>query len=257
MEYNVSRAYGAPLHRQVEFVIRSGIVTGRYPSGEKLPTEPELCEMFSVSRITIRRAMDALENEGLIERKQGRGTIVRYHQHASHSSARLSGGFLRHLSAVVAKTVPVVLDFGVVAAAPDVRQALDLSAQDTALRIIRVRLRDSLPFLHTTIYVGADLASTLKREDFVSQTAASLLIQSGFEYHHVSYSAAATLADPIIASQLDVQVGSPLLDLQRISRGQTGEPFEYMKLLAPPERFRFEVVLEHDPTGELKLVSGP
>ena len=58
-------------------MLADGIATGRYAIGEVLPTEEQLTKMFSVSRITVRRAMTSLQNDGLIERGAGRRTIVR------------------------------------------------------------------------------------------------------------------------------------------------------------------------------------
>lgn len=255
MVRDISRALGTSLHHQIQAVIRDGIGTGRYGVGEMLPTESELCEMFSVSRITVRRAMDALEHEGLIARQQGRGTIV-LPQHAA-SPADESDGFLRHLSSVVANTKPTVIDFGLVSPPPDACKALRLSSSDLALRIVRIRQRNDRPILHTTMYVGQHLAEKITRDDFASAPAASVLIKCGYTYRHVYYSTGAALADPILAAQLGVQVGAPLVDLRRVSTDQNGQPFEYMKLLGPPDRFRFEVTMQRDDSGEFTLVSGP
>ena len=68
----IDRDRGAPLHHQIYLVLADGIATGRYAIGEPLPTEEQLTQMFSVSRITVRRAMTSLQNDGLIERAEHR-----------------------------------------------------------------------------------------------------------------------------------------------------------------------------------------
>ena len=72
----VRRELGSPLHHQIYLVLADGISTGRYGVGEMLPTEEQLTRMFSVSRITVRRAMESLNDAGLIERGAGRRTMV-------------------------------------------------------------------------------------------------------------------------------------------------------------------------------------
>lgn len=65
-----------PLYEQLMQHIRTAIVTGQYEEGSQLPPENELCELYGVSRITARRAVLELVNEGLLERRQGKGTFV-------------------------------------------------------------------------------------------------------------------------------------------------------------------------------------
>jgi GntR family frlABCD operon transcriptional regulator len=73
----LSSAVGStPLHEQVRSLLMREIDTGTYAEGERLPSEPELCERFGVSRITVRRAVADLEALGVVHRQQGRGTFV-------------------------------------------------------------------------------------------------------------------------------------------------------------------------------------
>ena len=65
-----------PLYEQIESDIREKIRTKIYAAGEQIPTEMELCKMYGVSRITVRRALDDLIVEGLLERRHGKGTFV-------------------------------------------------------------------------------------------------------------------------------------------------------------------------------------
>ena len=64
-----------PKHEQVRNVLIHAIEAGEFPDG-RLPTEPQLCERFDVSRITVRRAVSDLEAMGIVQRQQGRGTFV-------------------------------------------------------------------------------------------------------------------------------------------------------------------------------------
>ena len=65
-----------PLHQQLSEALRRDIQTGKYASGQKIPTEMELSQLYRVSRVTIRSALDSLVKEGLLVRKRGKGTFV-------------------------------------------------------------------------------------------------------------------------------------------------------------------------------------
>ena len=67
----------APLYLQVKNHIQRQIEEGRYADGDKLPSERQLCELFSVSRIPVRKALEMLEAEGLIQSFQGKGSFVK------------------------------------------------------------------------------------------------------------------------------------------------------------------------------------
>jgi GntR family transcriptional regulator len=81
-------------HQILFTAIQDKIMSGAWPDNTLLPTENELCKIYSVSRITVRRSMDELERIGLIERIQGKGSIVR---HESAPSGEVQTGFTQHL----------------------------------------------------------------------------------------------------------------------------------------------------------------
>lgn len=76
---NLARGSGVALWRQIEQAMAGEIERGLWPVGEKLPTEPELAQRFGVNRHTLRRAMQMLEERGLVRVEQGRGTFVSEH----------------------------------------------------------------------------------------------------------------------------------------------------------------------------------
>ena len=65
-----------PIFRQIIERINAGIESGEFTRGGAIPSEPELCRQFSTTRMTVRRAIDALVNEGKLFRVQGKGTFV-------------------------------------------------------------------------------------------------------------------------------------------------------------------------------------
>lgn len=73
----LQRHSGVAMHRQIAQQLKDRIARGLYASGARIPTEPELSELFGVSRITARHAVEHLVREGLVLRKQGKGTFVK------------------------------------------------------------------------------------------------------------------------------------------------------------------------------------
>lgn len=72
-----ARDSSKPLYIQVKESLKNDIKSKKYPAGSKLPSEKALCDKFAVSRITIRQALEMLENQGLIYTAHGKGTFVK------------------------------------------------------------------------------------------------------------------------------------------------------------------------------------
>src|SRR5690625_5566566 len=66
-----------PLYRQLENALVARITSGQWGPGTKIPSEPELCEIFDVSRITVRNALSSLVQRNMLVRERGKGTFVR------------------------------------------------------------------------------------------------------------------------------------------------------------------------------------
>ena len=83
----VSAGAGVPLHRQLFLVLHDEIARGAIAPGDALPTEQSLCDQFGVSRITVRRALADLADQGYIERRQGVGSFVRQRRSVRRGAA--------------------------------------------------------------------------------------------------------------------------------------------------------------------------
>ena len=99
---------GVPLHRQLFLVLRDEIARGAISVGDPLPTEQTLCEQFGVSRITVRRALGDLADQGYIERRHGVGSFVR----GTVPATRERGSVMDELRQTQFETEVEVLEFG-------------------------------------------------------------------------------------------------------------------------------------------------
>src|ERR1700744_6083451 len=91
----VSTGAGVPLHRQLFLVLHDEILRGAMAPGDALPTEQALCDQFGVSRITVRRSLADLAEQGYIERRQGVGSFVR--QRVRSDEVPLGGSYMEGL----------------------------------------------------------------------------------------------------------------------------------------------------------------
>lgn len=238
----VDRLPGASLHYQISTLIKDGIATGRYHPGDQLPTEEALGEAHGVSRVTVRRALKSLEQQGLIERTAGRGTFVS----SKASVLNLPAPIAPYLAKVAERRVlsrPVVKEFGFVSAALDVRNSLQLDEGAEVLRVVRLRMGGELPLVHTTLYLPEGIGRRFKRTDFNRYSLSELLAREGHHYSKIDMVTRARLATPSVAKLLHVEIGSALVDVQRIGYDARGMPVEYQQLQGPSDRFETHVVL--------------
>ena len=111
-----------PLHVEVASLLRHQIMSGRLKAGEQLPALSQLTEMFGVARMTVRQAMDALQDEGLIERYAGKGTFVRDIEIPARQTLNMQAE-LSQLQAMVAQLEVSVVGDGVLAELVDINGA--------------------------------------------------------------------------------------------------------------------------------------
>src|ERR1700753_2800869 len=109
---------------------------GRFTPDKALPGELELAEKFQVSRVTMRRALDDLVREGLIERSRGRGSFARPRP---RGQSRETGGLLDNLVSMTRKTRVRVVSMERIEAPDDVAAQMGLSAGARVLRAVRIR----------------------------------------------------------------------------------------------------------------------
>ncbi len=238
----LDRGMGAPLHHQLYLVLSDAISSGRYAEGDALPTEERLTELYGVSRITVRRAMTSLHEQGLIERGSGRRTRVRGMRALNASG----GSIVDNIIAMGAETVARVLEFDYVEARGFARQRLWRGAEAPVQRAVRLRLQEGAPFGILTSFVPEALGRTWTETELGEQPLHALLKRAGAEVTATRQLVSAALADPLSASRLGVPVGAALIDLRCLMIARDGRAVEYLEMLAPPDRMRLRYDLGMD-----------
>ncbi|GAC1664051.1 MAG: GntR family transcriptional regulator [Ktedonobacteraceae bacterium] len=217
--------------------IASGVLT----PGSLIPPEPELCQEFAVSRITIRRAIGDLVNEGKLRTVQGKGTYVASPKLQEHFIQRAFGIYddMERRGLTVAT---VVLRQAVIPASVEVATRLEISI-DTPVHVIdRLRLVQEEKLLLSTSYLPETLCPGLIDEDLRYGSLYHLLREAyGLTIARGTRSLEAVGAGQWEARQLDLALGSPLLLLYNVAYLPDGRPFEYSRVLHRGDRARIEI----------------
>jgi GntR family transcriptional regulator len=236
------RGDGISLHHRIATLLKDAVASGRYRPGDRLPTEEDLVATHGVSRVTVRRALQSLEQQGLILRRAGAGTFVSDKAPILHMPTPIQT-YLEQVAERRKLSRHVVKEFGWTGAAADVAGSLQVPEGAPVLRVVRLRTKGALPLVHTTLFLPEALGARYVREDFRRKALSELLAEAGETYSRIDMVTRARLAAPGIAEMLDVPVGSPLVDVQRIGYGHNGVAVEYQQLLGPPDRFETHVTI--------------
>lgn len=196
-------------YRTIADELRRQVESGDYAAGGLLPSESELSGGYGVSRVTVRKALELLRDEGLIDSRQGFGWFV------AADPVRQALGWLGtiedQLESLGVASERRVVGFGFVKAPPRARQVLH---SPNVLQVRRVNLADGQPFARVTVWCPEDLGSTLSRADVEREPFYELLdVQIG----RATQTIGAAAADAADGELLAVPVGSPVLRCERVT----------------------------------------
>ncbi|RAH97304.1 GntR family transcriptional regulator [Acuticoccus sediminis] len=231
-----------PLHHQVYLVLRQQIEEEQFAADTPIPSEHELSHLFNVSRITIRRAMDRLKQEGWVSRSRGRGTFARRPAAPQAISANLRGIF-ENLVAMGLRTRVRLEEFGYVPAPPAVAEKLKLAPGATVQRAVRVRFHENVPFSHLTTYLPEDVGRQYEERELSETPLLMLMERAGVKISAADQSVSAKLADTMVAPLLGVETGSPLLWVKRTVFDQNDRPIEYLNALYRPDVYEYHMTM--------------
>ena len=237
--------------RRVYLVLRDRILSNAFAPGTRLPTELDLARFHRVSRVTVRRALAELSREQLIERRRASGTRVIYRPSAKPLTADIAN-VLATIVEMGERTTVRLLSFSHVPAAGPVAEALGASAEESLQRSVRIRSTNGLPFSYLTAHVPARIGDTWSRRELAARPLIALIERSGIKIERASQSISAVLATPETAHALKVRVGSPLIELVRVTYDSERRGVEHLHALYRPDRYNLEMELERSSDGDAR-----
>jgi GntR family transcriptional regulator len=223
----VDHSMHRPRYIKVYSSIRDWIYQGTYRPGSQLPTESELCELFKVSRITTRKAVDMLVDEGLVTRQAGRGTFVV----DDLADAPVTGDMeqllrkVRRLGQYTGIARPEIAELP---ADAETRKDLDLAAGAMVQRASHVRLLDGKPIGYVVTWLPSDLKVRFALNELNESPMLTLLERQGIDIMAADQVISATLADARLAELLGTAVGAPLVHIRLVVFDSRRRPVERM-----------------------------
>lgn len=238
---DMERGSGIAMWRQIEDLIRQDIVEGTWKPGDRLPTETELAERFGVNRHTLRRALGALRDSGLVRIEQGRGTFVQDDVIDYAVSRRTR--FSENISNLARRPSGEIVRTGVIAANAQIAGALELRRGQKVVLVEAVNLVDGRAvsivahhFAHTR-FAGLD---EIYRE---TGSITKAFKQFGIDdYLRKLSRVSARLPDADDARLLGMARAQPILYTESINVDLDGRPIEYS--IARSAGHRMQLVFE-------------
>ncbi|AYW50136.1 GntR family transcriptional regulator [Tetragenococcus halophilus] len=227
-----------PKYIEIANILRERIFNKTYPTSSLLPNQNELTKEFSVSRMTLRKALNILTMEGLIYSRRGDGTKVLNHPFFNKDTSTLTKyeGLSTEMQESNRTLTSQSIEFQVEFPDENLRHYLMLNAEEPVYKIIRLRLLEGQPFVLEHTYMSVNKVPGLKREhiegsiyDYLKK---ELNIKFGGAYRNIS----ADKSSFYDQKYLSCTETDPVLEIEQIVYQENGIPVEYSR-----SRNRFDV----------------
>lgn len=229
-----------PLYFQIQQKLRSRILNGELKPRDSLPSEAQLCAEFSVSRITVGKALDALVRDGMIHRKRGVGSFVSDRTQPS-KAVRLTGS-LEEMLAPVEKSTRQLLGTEIVSPPDVVAERFQSDSDVICFESLHASAGDV--FSHSRMYFPADIGVQIQqavRESVVPINAAEILLNVRVE--KAEQTIAPILASSEIARCLNVEKGTPILEVVRTYLISDSRPISVVVAVYNPKKYQYKIDL--------------
>jgi GntR family transcriptional regulator len=229
----------SPLYQQIKTLMTRGLQQGEWRPGEAIPSETELAVRFKVSQGTVRKAVDELAAENLLVRRQGKGTFV-----ATHAEQKVQYRFLRLMpdNGENGGAQRRFIDCRRLRAPADVARALNLKSGDSVVNIRRVLTFHAQPVVLDDIWLPGALFKGLTADrlsDYRGPMYGLFESEFGVRMIRADEKIRAVAADAASAELLAVDVGSPLLSVERLSMTYDDKPVELRRGLYSTTQYHY------------------
>ena len=261
---SVSAAMPLPKYHQIYLVLKEQIESGEHDAG--LPAETQLSRSFDAGRVTVRRALEQLADEGLIVREPGRGTWPAHarqvridqdngrsqagrngpHTRERRDSARKTGavgltGLLENIVAMTLRTTITVREVRILPAPDSIARLLQLPAGTLVQKAVRRRSTRDGPLSLITTHVPEALAVGFGRRELTKKPILQLLQDAGIALGRATQTVSARQADVAVAAELGVAVGTALLAVRRVVFDLDDRPVQLLHGLYRPDRYEYQM----------------
>lgn len=242
----------SPRYLQLYVFIKHQIKAGIFKVNDQLIAENELCEILSVSRTTVRQAMEQLINEGLIVRYRGKGSFVA--EEKIRRKINHMYNFTDNILEVGAKPSSVVIESVIITADDFIAQKLALpNANRKTFKLTRLRCANETPILVETTYLPYYLCEGIEKNDFEKMSLYRVLTHDyELNLFHAEETIEAILIEKEFAEHLQCKKKMAGYKIERISHLDNGYQFEYTTSITRADKCVFKLDLYKNNPNSIK-----
>ncbi len=240
-------AGGGPLYLQLHRRISEAIASGRLAPGDSLPSERDVAAMTGLSRVTVRKGIEALVASGQLVQRRGSGTFVAPKVERLEQALSLLTSFTEDMARRGRSVESRWIGRGLHAPAPEEVMSLGLGAGDRVARLERVRISDAVPL---AIERASLPASILPNPEVVESSLYEVLAASGMRPVRAVQRVSAANLGARDAELLGVPPGVAGLKIERVSYLPSGKVVEFTRSLYRGDAYDFAVELKIAPEGD-------
>lgn len=238
MKLNVTSQ--SPLYMQLKQIIKEDIQKGVYQPGQKLPPEAEIGSTYGVSRITVRRAISDLVEEGVLHSQQGKGSYVR---ESKEKRELIYVGSFSDLTTASGKTPSVqILSNRIISADEKLAETFRIKHGDPVLKLQRLLFIDNQPFIIEVSYFHLGLMPEI--EKFIGESLSTYQVMKNRYDIEPAYSE--KTLEMILATEYECSLfhcdrGTPLYQLDKVSYDNQDRPLHYSQSIYVASKVIFTI----------------
>lgn len=238
-----------PLYKQLSDLLRRQIEEGKIKQDHSIPSERSLCQKYNISRITVRQAISEMINEGILNRKQGKGTYVAK-QKVTQGLARIVN-FTRTVLDLGMNPSTKILGNEIFPVDFQIAKILDIPVTSQILKLSLLGMGDEEPLALYESYFPLSLGRKMTREAIrrekrgMSFSTYDLYGESsGVFPTSVNQTFEAITADELLSPLIHVKRGSAIFMITSVFMAQDQRPLEFRKAMYRGDRYKFYITRE-------------
>jgi len=243
----IARGGPQPLHAQIAARFAEFIADGRWPLHHQLPSEVDLAAQLDVSRGTVRRALQTLTEAGLIVTVQGKGTFVVGQSGVDQAVVQEVFSLAEGLQRQGIEFTTEVRSADGITADESFQSVLEPAEGGRLMRLVRRRSIGGIWVAYLVDYVRTDICPGIERFDFEQRLVFDVIERDyGLELDWGTRTYGAEAANEVIARELEIPLGSPILYQEQLTHLSDSRAVEYSQVWIRADRLRVSILLRHE-----------
>ncbi|GAB1792662.1 MULTISPECIES: GntR family transcriptional regulator [Priestia] len=239
----INKNSSIPLYYQIKESIKQRIELKEWVVGSTIPSEKKLCELFSVSRLTVRQSIQELVDEGYLSKQRGRGTFILEKKIEQKLLTTTSFTSLMEEQGKVPRNETLSIEK--ISPPKTVQRILYLSKHSEVLCIKRIRFADDTPLAVETIFLPTEYKGHIIDKNINCSLHRFIEENFNVQIGHGKQSIEASIASKKDAECLQLKKNAPLLVIKDVLYLTNKRPFVYVTLAYAGDRFKLSSELEN------------